>query len=179
MRSILLFKMRILLTTILLVFFSSFTFGGSDESGVEEKFNPTEKVLHHIQDAHDWHLWGDVSIPLPIIFYIDGEVDFFMSSVFHHNDPPTFDLLWGDHTGPSSFGSPADPFLLSCPDTIEGMLRGTHPCSAVTPMFRTHACLPEHMPVQHPLAPDDGQEGKPTNRLPSQLPSTLVLRSHP
>ena len=82
--------MRILLTTTLLVFFSSFTFGDSNESGVEEKFNPTEKVLHHIQDAHDWHLWGDVSIPLPIIFYIDGEVDFFMSSVFHHNDDGTY-----------------------------------------------------------------------------------------
>ena len=84
--------MRTLLTTVLLIFFSSFVYAGSNELESEKntKFNPTEKVLHHIQDAHDWHLWGDVSIPLPIIFYIEGEIDFFMSSVFHHNDDGTY-----------------------------------------------------------------------------------------
>ena len=69
--------MRKFLTTAILIFFSCFVYAGSNEVELEKntKFNPTEKVLHHIQDAHDWHLWGDVSIPLPIIFYIEGELD--------------------------------------------------------------------------------------------------------
>ena len=40
-----------------------------------ETYSPTNDVLHHIQDAHDWHLWGNVSIPLPIILYEKGEIE--------------------------------------------------------------------------------------------------------
>ncbi len=38
-----------------------------------EEFNAGDMIMHHISDAHDWHLWDwkghAVSIPLPIIIY--------------------------------------------------------------------------------------------------------------
>lgn len=58
----------------------------------EEKFNPNPLILHHISDAHDWHLWDyrdasgeehPVSIPLPIIL-IDNGLHFFSSTRFEH-----------------------------------------------------------------------------------------------
>ncbi len=60
----------------------------------EEVFDPTALIMHHISDAHDWHLWDKVdketgekhgvSIPLPVIVWHNGQLDFFMSSAFHH-----------------------------------------------------------------------------------------------
>jgi len=60
----------------------------------EEEFDPTSVIMHHISDAHDWHLFdltdkntGEehaVSIPLPIILIYDGNIDIFLSSKFHH-----------------------------------------------------------------------------------------------
>ena len=35
----------------------------------DKKFNPGEMILEHIGDAHDWHLFGDVAVPLPVILY--------------------------------------------------------------------------------------------------------------
>lgn len=59
-----------------------------------EEFNPTEVIMHHIADAHNWHLYDKtdketgeehaVSIPLPVILFHDGKLDVFMSSEFHH-----------------------------------------------------------------------------------------------
>jgi F-type H+-transporting ATPase subunit a len=53
-------------------------------SSKEKSFNPTPYILHHIADSYEWHLWGDVSIPLPVILYTEGNLDVFMSSKFHH-----------------------------------------------------------------------------------------------
>jgi len=60
----------------------------------EEEFDPTAVIMHHISDAHDWHLFdltdketGEqhaVSIPLPVILLHEGNLDVFMSSKFHH-----------------------------------------------------------------------------------------------
>ena len=49
-------------------------------------FNPTPHILHHIADSYEWHLWGNVSIPLPVILYSEGNWDVFMSSDFHHGE---------------------------------------------------------------------------------------------
>ena len=58
-----------------------------------EKFNPVEMIMHHIKDAHEWHLFDlkgedgelhGVSIPLPNILYTEGNLDIFMSSAFDH-----------------------------------------------------------------------------------------------
>lgn len=40
-------------------------------------------IIHHIADAHDIHLFGDVHIPLPVLLYIEGHgLQAFMSSAF-------------------------------------------------------------------------------------------------
>lgn len=57
------------------------------------EFNPKETIIHHILDAHDWHIMDithedgsvhPVSIPLPVILYTEGYLDMFMSSAFEH-----------------------------------------------------------------------------------------------
>lgn len=54
-------------------------------SGGEEKFEPTKVIVEHIADSHMWHLWGDTSIPLPVIVYTaNGGLDLFSSAHFHH-----------------------------------------------------------------------------------------------
>ena len=55
----------------------------------KEKFNPGKLIMHHIKDAHDWHIitWRGhpVSVPLPIIIYSeDRGFSVFMSSRFEH-----------------------------------------------------------------------------------------------
>ncbi|MCB0743503.1 MAG: F0F1 ATP synthase subunit A, partial [Ignavibacteriae bacterium] len=56
----------------------------------EESFDPQEMIMHHVKDAHDFHLWDwnghSVSIPLPIILWTDSGLTTFMSSAFHHDD---------------------------------------------------------------------------------------------
>ncbi len=51
-----------------------------------EVFKPTEVIMEHISDSHDWHLWGHTSIPLPVILYTDKGFDVFLSSAFHHGE---------------------------------------------------------------------------------------------
>lgn len=56
----------------------------------EEEFNPQEMIMHHVKDAHGFHLWDwkghAVSLPLPIILWTDNGLTTFMSSSFHHDD---------------------------------------------------------------------------------------------
>jgi len=56
----------------------------------EKAFNVNEMIMHHIADAHEWHLWGDshngTSIYLPIIL-VDNGVKMFSSSNFYHGTP--------------------------------------------------------------------------------------------
>ncbi len=50
----------------------------------EEKFNAGKMIVEHIIDAHDWHIVGNFSIPLPVILVDQGDLHVFMSSKFHH-----------------------------------------------------------------------------------------------
>jgi F-type H+-transporting ATPase subunit a len=51
----------------------------------EEKFNAGKMILEHVADAHDWHIAGHLSIPLPVIVYASGfGFDVFSSSRFEH-----------------------------------------------------------------------------------------------
>lgn len=53
----------------------------------ESSFNVTETILEHIKDDHSWHLWGHLSIPLPIILYTPQGIEVFSSAKFideHH-----------------------------------------------------------------------------------------------
>lgn len=46
-----------------------------------EPFQAGDFIIHHIADAHDIHLFGNVHIPLPVLLYIEGHgVKAFMSS---------------------------------------------------------------------------------------------------
>ena len=58
----------------------------SEQKAENSSYNPTPDILHHILDSHEWHLWGKVSIPLPVILYTEGNWDIFMSSKFHHGE---------------------------------------------------------------------------------------------
>ena len=53
----------------------------------DEKFNVSEMIMHHIKDAHEYHLWGGhddaVTIYLPVIL-ADNGFQIFSSSHFYH-----------------------------------------------------------------------------------------------
>ncbi|MDG2139392.1 MAG: F0F1 ATP synthase subunit A [Flavobacteriales bacterium] len=75
-----------LLTFLISLSFSLVVFSGENQSSEDKGFNPTPHILHHIADSYEWHLWGKVSIPLPVILYTEGHLDVFMSSKFHHGE---------------------------------------------------------------------------------------------
>ena len=62
----------------------------------EAGFNPSEFIIHHIQDAHEIHIIGDVHIPLPVIAYApeSGQFDIFLSSALHHGAHHGSSGLW-------------------------------------------------------------------------------------
>ncbi len=85
--------------TSILIFSAFFTLNASFANGnehaskghhEEEKFDVGEMIMHHIKDAHEWHLWGghhnSTSIYLPVIL-IDGGLKTFSSSLFYHGEP--------------------------------------------------------------------------------------------
>ena len=74
---------KLIITSLLIAVSSVNTFAESQPQK-EDGFNPTPQILHHIADSYEWHLWGNVSIPLPVILYSEGNLDVFMSSSFHH-----------------------------------------------------------------------------------------------
>ena len=49
-----------------------------------EKLDAGKMILEHIADAHDWHIAGHLSIPLPIIIKDASGFKFFSSSRFEH-----------------------------------------------------------------------------------------------
>ena len=74
----------IVLTCLTVLTFNS-TFANKEE--VKEKFNVGEMIMHHIGDAHEWHIMGghenSVSIYLPVII-MDGGLKFFNSKSLYH-----------------------------------------------------------------------------------------------
>lgn len=78
---------------LVLSFLFLFSQNAMASGGSGEKFEPGEMILHHIADAHEWHLFTipnehggqHVTIPLPVILLTDGQVDVFLSSEFHHH----------------------------------------------------------------------------------------------
>jgi F-type H+-transporting ATPase subunit a len=76
---------KITITSLLIAVSTVIAFGESQPQK-ENGFNPTPQILHHIADSYEWHLWGNVSIPLPVILYSEGNFDIFMSSNFNHGE---------------------------------------------------------------------------------------------
>ncbi len=62
-----------------------------------EGFDITSMIMHHISDAHEFHVYGKnedhfpkaLTVSLPIILWTDNGLVSFMSSEFHHNDNGT------------------------------------------------------------------------------------------
>lgn len=53
----------------------------ANAESAEGEYNPKDFALHHIADANEWHLVGNISIPLPVIVYHPEKgFDVFMSS---------------------------------------------------------------------------------------------------
>lgn len=56
----------------------------------EQEENINDLIMHHIADAHDFHIldWKghSISIPLPVILYTREGLVTFMSNAFHHDD---------------------------------------------------------------------------------------------
>ena len=65
----------------------STSFASVHEVEKVEKFHVGNMIMHHISDAHEWHLWGGhhdgKSIYLPIIL-MDGGLKTFSSKHFYH-----------------------------------------------------------------------------------------------
>ena len=83
---------------LLLGLFLSLSFVGNANESTEEKsdekeFNVTDMIMHHIKDAHDFHImdWDGhaISFPLPVILWTKDGLVTFMSSKFYHNDDGT------------------------------------------------------------------------------------------
>lgn len=79
---------KLLIVLHMIVF--CFGFAETHEATTEakdEKYNPVPFIMHHIQDAHNWHLWGEghdaVGISLPVILW-DGGLKVFSSDKFGH-----------------------------------------------------------------------------------------------
>ena len=54
-----------------------------------EKFKAGETIIGHVADNHQWHLWGDLAIPLPAIVKTDKGVEVFSSAHFGHEGHAT------------------------------------------------------------------------------------------
>ncbi|SKB64700.1 F0F1 ATP synthase subunit A [Daejeonella lutea] len=57
--------------------------------GEEKEEDISQMILHHIADSHEWHFFGDVSVPLPVILYTENGLVTFLSNKFGHNDHGT------------------------------------------------------------------------------------------
>ncbi len=85
------FKILFALIALNFVFVNGFSQHGTDEHTTHnsetsiEKYSPTPTIMHHISDANEYHLWGETSIPLPVILYSKTKgLTLGMTSMFHH-----------------------------------------------------------------------------------------------
>lgn len=88
------YKVFFLLALVVSLFQNTYA-ATSDVETNDEDFDVTEMIMHHISDSHEWHLYDkssedgtleSVSVPLPIILYVDGNLDVFSSTEFHHEE---------------------------------------------------------------------------------------------
>jgi F-type H+-transporting ATPase subunit a len=60
------------------------------EQADEVGFDPVPMIMHHISDAHEFHIMGEgesaITLPLPVILWTNNGLVSFLSSEFHHDD---------------------------------------------------------------------------------------------
>jgi len=79
-------KRFLLALVALMVIPMAFANATKEEHEGEEEYQVTKEIMHHISDAHEWHIMGDhensVSVHLPIILIDNGLVSFSSSSFY-------------------------------------------------------------------------------------------------
>ena len=85
--------------TLFFVFLGTYNFALGNEK--KEGFNVSEMIMHHIKDAHEWHLFGPehggTSIYLPVIL-LDNGLKSFSSKHFYYGEEVTLtDKEGADH----------------------------------------------------------------------------------
>ncbi|MBI3500260.1 MAG: F0F1 ATP synthase subunit A [Bacteroidetes bacterium] len=60
-------KIKIIFLFLGIILSSNFIFASYEKSS--EKFDAGKLIVGHIADAHEWHLWGETKIFLPVIIY--------------------------------------------------------------------------------------------------------------
>lgn len=93
-------KKGFLLFLAVFALLSSSVRASSSENG---EFNAGEMIMHHIADAHEIHLIGDLAIYLPIIVKSDEGWDVFSSSHLYHN-PKTVEAPSGEKVSYYQYG---------------------------------------------------------------------------
>jgi len=81
-------------TVLFLALFLVMSYAGFASEGKprdkDAPFDAKSMILHHVKDAHEFHLWDwkgkPVSLSLPIILWTDNGLATFSSSEFHHDD---------------------------------------------------------------------------------------------
>jgi len=53
--------------------------------GQEKKFDAKETILEHIGDSHSWPVFGEHTLPLPVILYTDKGIETFSSKKLDEN----------------------------------------------------------------------------------------------
>lgn len=78
--------MKKIITTVLIVFLASLFFNlQAEDKEKSGSYNPVPTVMHHISDANEFHVYGDIHLPLPCILYdFENGFNFFLSSAFHY-----------------------------------------------------------------------------------------------
>jgi F-type H+-transporting ATPase subunit a len=86
----LIYSMKRFLIAVVALMAFPMAYANEGEKHEEEEYNVTKEIMHHISDAHEWHLWGGhhdaVSVYLPIIL-IDNGMQVFSSKAFYHGTP--------------------------------------------------------------------------------------------
>lgn len=88
------YPLNSLRTILFSILFVTISFVGSaNEKEINKDdapFDPKAMILHHVKDAHEFHLWdwkgSPVSLSLPIILWTESGLTTFSSSEFHHDD---------------------------------------------------------------------------------------------
>ncbi len=84
---------RLIILILLLSSFVEIKAKHSDTNNSDKTYDPVPKIMHHIKNTHEWHLFDikdkegnlhPVSLPLPVILITEGNLDIFLSSNFEH-----------------------------------------------------------------------------------------------
>ncbi len=132
------FNKALFIFTVFMLSFSAISSNTQDkhDNGEHgEKFNVNEMLMHHISDAHEWHLWGHKAIYLPVILIDNGSVKTFCSSHFYHGetkkvevDGKHFHYIKGE--GPASKYAMFHEKIYKLDEEGELKFHGGHPVNA-------------------------------------------------